>query len=156
MQVASTGTAVTGGDAMTLWALNKMERSYSNSKYNPGYKHQEGQDRRNKRGLDQAQANIEKSIKDNYPDKYDPNENPDFRGGNKYAHALFLGLYLVGSNQDSTKRIIDNKSESSSKENNDNKTNEGGKEIRPSEKNTIIDTENDDVNNNIHPWILTK
>ena len=158
LPVLAKAVAVTGGVAMTLWALNKMERSYSNSKYNPGYKHQEGQDRRNKRGLDQAQANIEKSIRDNYPDpdKYDPNENPDFRGGNKYAHALFLGLYLVGSNQDLIKRIFDNKSESSSKENNDNKTNEGGKEIRPSKKNTIIDTENDDVNNNIHPWILTK
>ena len=158
LPVLAKAVAVTGGVAMTLWALNKMERSYSNSKYNPGYKHQEGQDRRNKRELDQAQANIEKSIKDNYPDpdKNDPNENPDFRGGNKYAHALFLGLYLVGSNQDLIKRIIDNKSESSSTENNDNKTNEGGKEIRPSEKNTIIDTENDDVNNNIHPWLLTK
>ena len=54
------------------------------------------------------------------------------------------------------KRIIDNKSESSSKENNDNKTNEGGKEFLQSKKNTIIDTENDDVNNNVHPWILTK
>ena len=78
---------------MTIWVLNRMERRYNNSKYNPGYKHQEQQDKRNKRDLDQAQLNVQNSINQNF--NKDNNDMPSSDPEKKGPSTLFLLLYLI-------------------------------------------------------------
>ena len=61
-------------------AIYKLSR-HESSKYSPGWKHQEGEDKKKKSDLDKAQLNVQNSINNNFPDpdNYDPNGNPEFR-----------------------------------------------------------------------------
>ena len=91
-----TATATIG--LLTLYELSQHE----SSKYSPGWKHQEREDKKKRADLDNAQLNLQKSINKNYPnpDNNDPNDNPEFRNGSKKSTTLFLILYLLGTNYD--------------------------------------------------------
>ena len=93
LPVLAEAATVAGAAVLTLWALDKMERKYESKKYNPGYEHQRGQDKRNKRALDKAQLNVQNSINNNYNNENDgpPATDPE----KKTLSTLFLILDLV-------------------------------------------------------------
>ena len=80
-----TATATIG--LLTLYELSQHE----SSKYSPGWKHQEREDKKKRADLDNAQLNLQKSINKNYPnpDNNDPNDNPEFRNGSKNPLRFF-------------------------------------------------------------------
>lgn len=69
------------------------------SKFNPGWGNQQRGDRAGKEALDRSQANVQKSINDNFPDPddYDPNNTPKFRKGKKGALILAALTYAGAS-----------------------------------------------------------
>lgn len=67
------------------------------SLWSPGWDHQRQKDRENKESLNQAQANVQKSINNNFPDpnNLDPNNNPKIRRGSKKAKAAYAAMVLL-------------------------------------------------------------
>ena len=107
-------------------AIYKLSR-HESSKYSPGWKHQEGEDKKKKSALDKAQLNVQNSINNNFPDpdNYDPNGNPEFRDGSKKDITFYLILYLLGSNYDFLKSLLkDNSAEAETNDGEQNKNNE--------------------------------
>lgn len=77
-----------------------------------GWKHQQRQDRKAKQELDQAQANVQKSINENFPDpdNYDPNDGPNFRNDKHKGLQMFLGvLVLINENSPIIEGIMSSK-----------------------------------------------
>ena len=98
-------SAVTaGGIIFTIAVLDKWEQSHDSSKYNPGYDHQRRRDRQNKRALDQAQLNVQNSIKKNFPD---PDDDPELRCRKNFCKFVILSLNLMGQNHDLLLELIE-------------------------------------------------
>ena len=115
-----TATATIG--LLTLYELSQHE----SSKYSPGWKHQEREDKKKRADLDNAQLNLQKSINKNYPnpDNNDPNDNPEFRNGSKKSTTLFLILYLLGTNYDFLASLLkDNIADGETKDDEQKKSN---------------------------------
>lgn len=77
------------------WSLSPML-----DQYNPGWDYQRRKDRDRKDALDRAQANVQKSIQDNFPDPddFDPNNTPRIRKGGIWQRAFWatlIGISLV-------------------------------------------------------------
>ena len=116
-------TAATTVGSLAIYKLSRHE----SSKYSPGWKHQEGEDKKKKSDLDKAQLNVQNSINNNFPDpdNYDPNGNPEFRSGSKKSIMFYLTLYLFGTNYDFLKSLLkDNSAEAETNDGEQNKNNE--------------------------------
>ena len=136
-------------------AIYKLSR-HESSKYSPGWKHQEGEDKKKKSALDKAQLNVQNSINNNFPDpdNYDPNGNPEFRDGSKKGITFYLILYLLGSNYDFLKSLLkDNSAETETNDGEQNKNNEDNN--TESEEETEEETEDNQNTMNIFMDLLS-